>query len=90
MMMMLMMIKKKIIIIIITIILIITLIKVEYGEGWSSAYQEEVDDPAQRSLWLLVPAAPATPVGVAVRCRREYLNLLGNLPRRTHSKLHFV
>ena len=30
----------------------------EYGVGWSSAYQEEVDDPAHKSLWLLVPAAP--------------------------------
>ena len=25
----------------------------EYGVGWSSAYQEEVDDPAHKSLWLL-------------------------------------
>ena len=33
-----------------------------YGVGWSSAYQEEVDDPAQKSLWLLVPAAPRLPL----------------------------
>ena len=25
-----------------------------YGVGWSSAYQEEVDDPAHKSLWWLV------------------------------------
>lgn len=34
----------------------------EYGVGWSSSYQEEVDDPAQKSLWLLVPAAPRLPL----------------------------
>ena len=49
-------------IIIIIIIVIITLIKVEYGVGWSSAYQEEVDYRAHKSLWLLVPAAPQLPL----------------------------
>ena len=34
----------------------------EYGVGWSSAYQEEVNDPAHKSLWLLVPAAPQLPL----------------------------
>ena len=34
----------------------------EYGVGWSSAYQEEVDDPVHKSLWLLVPAAPRLPL----------------------------
>lgn len=34
----------------------------EYGVGWNSAYQEEVDYPAHKSLWLLVPAAPRLPL----------------------------